>query len=91
MARKILNIGNAHDGAGANLHNAINELNDMLEELYALADNPHPSSIHFEGLTASFRLEERSGEMCLDQTITATGWSGTEGVDWDNIWSNKLP
>ena len=92
MARKILDIGSAHDGSGANIHNAIADLNVMLEELYSLAETPHPDQyIHFEGTTASFRMGERSGEMCLDQTITALGWDGIFGVDWDNIWSHKLP
>jgi len=34
----------------------------------------------------TFRFIARDSHACLDQTMTATGFSGTQGVDWDNIW-----
>lgn len=34
-----------------------------------------------------FRLQVRDLYLNLDQTITATGFAGTEDMDWANIWS----
>jgi hypothetical protein len=37
----------------------------------------------------TFRLIVRSNYLCLDQTITGTGFSGIQGTDWDNVWAKK--
>ena len=38
----------------------------------------------------TFRFIARNGFACLDQTITATGFSGIEDTDWGNIWEKKV-
>jgi hypothetical protein len=40
--------------------------------------------------TTTIRKVVRSNYLCIDITITATGFSGTEGVDWENIISYAL-
>ena len=35
---------------------------------------------------AGHRHQVRVGAYCIDETLTATGFAGTEGVDWDNIY-----
>lgn len=44
----------------------------------------------FEKDGSSFRFTIRDGEMCLDQALTATGFDGTEGVDWKSIRQDSI-
>ena len=41
------------------------------------------TTIYFTGKT--FRIQLRSGVLCIDQTITETGFLGGENTDWENI------
>ena len=48
-----------------------------------------PDYVYFYNKT--FRIGVRSGEMVIDQTITATGFTGTEDVDWEELQSFTRP
>ena len=45
------------------------------------------TTIYFTGKT--FRIQLRSGMLCIDQTITETGFLGGENTDWENLQSFK--
>jgi len=90
MARQIVGIGIApNDGTGDTLRNAMDKINDNCLELYDTA--VEPASFYFSGRT--FRMQVRSGMLCIDQTITALGFGvgALENTDWGNIIEFKLP
>lgn len=43
------------------------------------------------GVRTEFRDGVRNGEFVVDKALTATGFSGTEGVDWVNIGGYAQP
>jgi hypothetical protein len=91
MSREVLNVGFTHDGGGNNLKNAFDKLNTMLTEIYSFMETPTGLRyVYHDDGTNQFRTGIRSGAFVLDQAISATGFDGTEGVDWDNIKSEKL-
>jgi len=46
-----------------------------------------PQYIEYTDGVEIWRKGARDGEMVIDKTITATGFSGTENIDWVNKWS----
>ena len=40
--------------------------------------------------TSYFRLYVRYGRLYLDQTITALGFNGNRGTDWDFVWYKSI-
>ncbi len=48
-------------------------------------------TIEWDDGISYFRLQVRGGYLYLDQTMSATGFSGIEGNDWDFIWRKTLP
>ena len=64
------------------------KLNSMFTELYGLAGTTATREFTLGGVT--FRNTVRDGYFSLDQAITATAFSGTEGVDWKCIRQDKL-
>lgn len=72
-------------------------LEDLLQDLVDTLDALGGSSGDFGQYSTwtsggiSFRQGIRDGEFVLDQTITETGFSGTEDVDWACIKSEVLP
>ncbi|HPS39868.1 MAG TPA: hypothetical protein PL124_10680 [Candidatus Cloacimonadota bacterium] len=72
-------------------------LEDLLQDLVDTLDSLGGSSGSFGQYTIwtsgaySFRQGIRGGEFVLDQTITVTGFAGTENIDWANIRSEVLP
>ena len=88
MARQIIGIGAApNDGTGDTLRDAMDKVNDNCLELYNTA--VEPTAFYFSGRT--FRMIVRSGALCIDQTITATGFAGAENTDWANVIEFILP
>lgn len=86
--KQAINIGLVpNDGQGDTLRNAMDKINDNTDELYATA--VEPAAFYFSGRT--FRMQVRSGMLCIDQTITALGFAGAENTDWGNIIEFKLP
>lgn len=86
--KQTVNIGiTPNDGTGDTLRNAMDKINDNTDELYNTA--VEPASFYFSGRT--FRMQVRSGMLCIDQTITANGFAGVENADWGNIIEFKLP
>jgi len=86
--KQSINIGVVpNDGTGDTLRNAMDKINDNTDELYAAA--VEPAAFYFSGRT--FRLIVRSGVLCIDQTITATGFAGAENTDWGNVIEFTLP
>lgn len=84
MAKQTINIGTApNDGTGDSNRTAFSKCNANFTELYS------PSQILFSG--GDFRIIIRSGALCIDQTITATGFDGVEDTDWENLTSFKRP
>ena len=84
MAKQTINIGTAaNDGTGDPNRTAFNKCNQNFTELYS------PSEILFSG--DEFRIVIRSGALCIDQTITPTGFDGVEATDWENLTSFKRP
>jgi hypothetical protein len=45
------------------------------------------ATVYFTGKT--FRIQLRSGMLCIDQTITETGFLGGENTDWENLTTFK--
>lgn len=41
--------------------------------------------------TTTIRKLVRDGYYVVDKTLTATGFAGTEGVDWENVKATKIP
>lgn len=35
--------------------------------------------------TTTYRDGVRDGKYVIDKALTATGFSGTEGIDWENV------
>lgn len=88
MAKQTIGIGAApNDGTGDTLRDAMDKINDNTDELYATA--VEPATFYFSGRT--FRMQVRTGMLCIDQTITALGFAGAENTDWGNIIEFKLP
>jgi hypothetical protein len=84
MAKQVISIGAApNDGTGDPLRTAMSKSNDNFSELYNLAD--HPQGYDFQGSTR--RIIMRGGYLCIDKTLSVTGFAGTQGVDWDEIVS----
>ncbi len=84
MAKQTINIGTAaNDGKGDPIRTAFNKCNENFTELYS------PTRIVFSG--GEFRIIIRSGALCIDQTITPTGFGGVEDVDWEELQSFKRP
>ena len=50
-----------------------------------------PSAVLFDDGSYYFRLQVRTCLLNMDQTMTGTGFAGTEGVDWDDILNYDLP
>lgn len=87
MAKQSIGIGTvANDGTGDTLRNAFDKTNDNFDEVYTAA--VEPTYFYFSGRT--FRIGERSGALCIDKTITATGFDGIENTDWGNIYEFTL-
>ena len=40
--------------------------------------------------TTTFRREIRDGYLCLDKTLTATGFAGLEDTDWTTVKAINL-
>jgi hypothetical protein len=40
--------------------------------------------------TSTFRVQVRSTDLCFDQAITASGFSGVENTDWVNLSISTL-
>ncbi len=88
MARQIIGIGAApNDGTGDTLRDAMDKVNDNCLELYNTA--VEPTAFYFSGRT--FRIESRDSRLCIDQTITPTGFAGAENTDWANVIGFILP
>lgn len=88
MAKQVINIGTVpNDGTGDTLRDACDKINDNTDELYAAA--VEPVAFYFSGRT--FRMIVRSGALCIDQTITPTGFAGAENTDWANVIEFILP
>ena len=86
--KQSINIGVVpNDGTGDTLRDAMDKVNDNCLELYNTA--VEPTAFYFSGRT--FRLIVRSGVLCIDQTITATGFAGAENTDWGNVIEFTLP
>lgn len=80
--KQTIGIGTvANDGTGDTLRNAFDKTNDNFDEIYNAAVEP----TYFYFASGNFRIGERGGSLWVDQTITATGFAGTQGVDWDAI------
>jgi len=62
-------------------------LNDMFTELYAGAGTAQYRT--YSDGTTTFRTGVRDTYYVIDKTLTATGFSGTEGVDWENAWATQ--
>lgn len=39
--------------------------------------------------SSKFRHGIRGGKLVLDKTLTATGFNGTEGIDWENLTESE--
>jgi len=65
------------------------ELNRVLvqETIDEILEVTTEDTIEWDDGVDYFRLQVRGGYLNLDQTITPTGFSGTQGVDWNVIWS----
>ena len=88
MARQHIGVGAApNDGQGDTLRDGMDKANDNFIELYNTS--VEPSAFYFSGRT--FRMIVRSGALCIDQTITATGFAGAENTDWANVIEFILP
>ena len=88
MAQQLVNRGLApNDGTGDTLRDAMDKINDNCTELCNTA--VEPAAFYFSGRT--FRIIVRSGALCIDQTITATGFAGAENTDWANVIEFILP
>ena len=86
--KQSINIGLVpNDGQGDTLRDAMDKVNDNCLELYNTA--VEPTAFYFSGRT--FRIIVRSGALCIDQTITATGFAGAENTDWGNVIEFTLP
>ena len=44
---------------------------------------------YYKDSIATWREGVRGGAWVRDEAITATGFSGTEGVDWENRYSSE--
>lgn len=60
-------------------------LNNMFTELYSLSSTPEYFIFGTGGTYG--RIGIRSGAFVMDKTLTATGFSGIEDTDWENIFS----
>ena len=88
MAKQIIDIGSApNDGTGDKLRDAFDKTKDNFDELYDVA--VEPEYFYFTGQT--FRIGVRDAELCIDQTITATGFDGEEDTDWEKLTGFKIP
>ncbi len=65
-------------------------VSDTIDEILNLAVQDADSLVYTDDVS-TFRLQVREAELFLDETITPTGFSGTEETDWDNIqsWSDN--
>jgi hypothetical protein len=63
-------------------------INDNFTELYAASIIPQ-YFVYGSGGTYG-RIGIRGGATVRDQTITALGFAGVQGVDWDNIDTQSL-
>lgn len=43
--------------------------------------------IYYTDGTYYWRKGVRDSKYVIDKTLTVTGFNGTEGVDWENVWS----
>ena len=69
-------------------------VNNSLDELILLATPgglPSEGDGYYDDGVSYFRLQVRSSILNLDQTMTPTGFGGSEGVDWDVIFQKVLP
>jgi len=88
MAKQTIGIGAApNDGTGDTLRDAMDKVNDNFTELYDAT--VEPAAFYFSGRT--FRIESRDSKLCIDQTITPTGFDGIEDTDWANVIEFILP
>ena len=63
---------------------------ESITDILNLAVQPYEIEGWSDG-TSYFRLDVRDGELNLDQTIApSTNFRGTEGVNWDYIWSKSV-
>jgi hypothetical protein len=84
MAKQVINIGSVpNDGTGDPLRTSQGKCNDNFDELYALAD--HPEGFVFLGSTR--RIIMRGGYLCIDRTLTPTGFEGIQDNDWEEVVS----
>lgn len=66
-------------------------VDNSLDQLVSVAQVGDESTIEWDDGVSYFRLQVRSTELYLDQTITPTGFDGSEPGDWDDIFSKSLP
>jgi hypothetical protein len=52
-----------------------------------LSATPSGSYIEYTDGTAIYRKGVRTGAFVIDKALTATGFNGIEGVDWENIYN----
>ena len=83
MARQIINTDVPNSKGGTPIRDSFNMCNQNFAELYS------PAQVVFSG--DEFRIVIRSGALCIDQTITPTGFDGVEDVDWEELQSFKRP
>ena len=61
----------------------INELREKINEIIREINGLDQYDIFEEG-EQQWRIGSRNGKYVRDKTLTATGFAGTEGVDWEN-------
>jgi len=64
-------------------------VNETINNILALAVVGTTAENEWTDGTSVFRLQVRDEELNLDQEITATGFDGTEDIDWSNVWSKS--
>ena len=57
---------------------------------YTILDSAGTDTITLTDGTSTFRVQVRSTDLCFDEALTATGFLGTEGVDWINLSISTL-
>jgi len=62
-------------------------INDNFTELYGLSNLPEYFVAGIGG--TQIRIGTRAGQGVIDLTDTPTGFAGSEGVDWHNIFKQS--
>ena len=65
----------------------INDLYEMILELQGYVPSPEGETQYrlFVDDSITYRIGVRGNSWVKDRTLTATGFDGTEGIDWENI------